>query len=412
MTDPMPNDFSAGPLAGITIVDLSTVIMGPYATHILADMGAEVIKVETPDGDIVRAYKPMRNRGMSGMFMQINRNKRSLVLDLKKPEAMSALRRVIARADAFLHTMRPDAIDRLGLSYGEVASLNPDIVYCGAYGFGAGGPYRNKPAYDDIIQAGSGIASLNVRRGGQPAYLPTIICDKLCGQTIAYAMLAALLQKARGGGGGNVEVPMLETSIEFTLVEHMGGRTFVPQTDAMGFGRILAEMRKPFRTADGFACILPYSTRNWTDFLSHIGREAIMADERFSDPGNRVQHIDELYGIIEEVAPRHTTAEWVSFCDDRSIPCMPVVDIDDLEADPHVQAVDLFQDGVHPTEGRYRLVRRPVSFSGSDFAIRHHAPRLGEHTREVLGEAGLNDEQIEGLLRSAAGVVDGGPTAR
>jgi crotonobetainyl-CoA:carnitine CoA-transferase CaiB-like acyl-CoA transferase len=411
MTKPMQKEFSAGPLTGITIVDLSTVIMGPYATHILADMGAEVIKVETPDGDIVRTYKPMRNPGMSGMFLQINRNKRSLVLDLKKPEGMSALRRVIARADAFLHTMRPDAIARLGLSYGEVASMSPDIVYCGAYGFGADGPYRNKPAYDDIIQAGSGLASLNVRRGGQPAYLPTIICDKLCGQTVAYAMLAALLQKARGGGGGNVEVPMLETSIEFALVEHMGGRTFVPQAGEMGFRRILGEMRKPFRTADGFACILPYSTRNWTDFLSYIGREGIMADERFSEPGNRIQNIDVLYRIIEEAAPQHTTQEWVSFCDERSIPCMPIVDLDDLEADPHVRAVDLFQDGVHPTEGPYRMVRRPVSFSGSDFAIRHHAPRLGEHTRQVLAEAGLDEAQIEDLVRSAACVADRGPTA-
>jgi crotonobetainyl-CoA:carnitine CoA-transferase CaiB-like acyl-CoA transferase len=402
MIEPTQDGFGAGPLAGITIVDLSTVIMGPYATHILADMGAEVIKVEGPDGDIVRSYKPMRNPGMSGLFLYVNRNKRSLVLDLKKPEAMSALRRVIARADAFLHTMRPDAIGRLGLSYGEVASINPDIVYCGAYGFGAAGPYRNKPAYDDIIQAGSGLASLNIRRGGQPAYLPSIVCDKLCGQTIAYAMLAALLQKARGGGGANVEVPMLETSIEFTLVEHMGGRTFVPQTGEMGFRRILGEMRKPFRTANGFACILPYSTRNWTDFFSHIGRDDVMADERFSDPGNRIQHIDVLYGMIEEAAPRHTTDEWVSLCDDLSIPCMPIVDLNDLEADPHVRAVGLFQDAMHPTEGRYRLVRRPVSFGGMDFAIRHHAPRLGEHTREVLIEAGLDQAEIDDLARSAA----------
>ena len=403
----MSTDFRNGPLSGIRILDLTGVVMGPFATHILADLGADVIKVESPAGDSTRNYKPLRHEGMAGIFLNLHRNKRGLLLDLKRPEGREALNRLIATADAFVHNMRPKAAARLGFDYPAVRAIKPDIVYCGAYGFGAAGPYGDKAAYDDLIQAGSGIAGLNGAVHGEPAYVPTVLCDKLAGQAIAWAMLAALLQRSRGGGGQAIEVPMLETSIEFTLIEHMIGAAFDPPMGKMGFVRLLSRRRKPYRTKDGYACILPYSDDNWRDFFDFVGRTGFKADPRFGRLASRVEHIEILYGLIEEEAPKRSSAEWVAFCDAKSIPCMPVRNLDDLAEDPHVKAVGLFGTAEHPSEGRYRTVRSPVNFSGAPFQIRHHAPRLGEHSAEVLAEAGYSAVEIEALVRD--GITSAGP---
>ncbi|MBX5453031.1 MAG: CoA transferase [Acidobacteriia bacterium] len=386
--------FANGPLSDVRVLDLTSVIMGPFATHILADMGADVIKIESPDGDLLRRYKPYRHAGMSGPVLNLHRNKRSVVLDLKSARDRTALDRLIATADVFLHAMRPAAIARLGYDYERVRSLNPDIVYCGAYGFSAHGPYGGKAAYDDLIQAGSGIAALNGLVHGAPAYVPTVICDKLSGQAIAYALLAALYQRARGGGGQQIEVPMFETTVEFVLVEHLTGAAFDPPLSAMGFERLLSRGRKPYRTKDGFVCILPYSDRNWLDFYEFTGRKEFLGDERFTSLGERVRHIDILYRMVEEEAAKRTTAEWVEFCDRVSIPCMPVLSLEDLVDDPHLQAVGMFGIDEHPSEGRYRLVRRPIRFSSSAFRVRLPAPRLGEHTREILSDLGFTSEEI------------------
>jgi crotonobetainyl-CoA:carnitine CoA-transferase CaiB-like acyl-CoA transferase len=403
----MSNDFQHGPLTGIRIIDLTGVVMGPFATHILADLGADVIKVESPEGDSTRNYKPLRHEGMAGSFLNLHRNKRSLLLDLKRPQGREALNRLIATADAFVHNMRPKAAQRLGIDYASVRALKADIVYCGAYGFGAAGPYGDKAAYDDLIQAGSGIAGLYGQMHGEPAYVPTVVCDKLAGQAIAWAMLAALLQRSRGGGGQAIEVPMLETSIEFTLIEHMAGAAFEPPLGKMGFARLLSRRRKPFRTKDGYACILPYSDDNWRDFFDFVGRAEYKTDARFQRLASRVGHIEILYGLIEEEAPKRSSAEWVTFCDSKSIPCMPVLQLDDLSEDPHVKAVGLFGMDFHPSEGKYRSVRSPVTFSGAPFRIRRHAPRLGEHSPEVLAEAGYGAAEIEALIQ--AGVTSAGP---
>jgi len=379
-----------GPLGGVRVIDLTSVIMGPFATHILADMGADVIKVESPEGDSFRAYKPRRNEGMSGGFLNLNRNKRSVVLDLKQPDGKAALNRLLGTADVFVHALRPKAIAKLGYAYEQVRAINPDIVYCGAYGFGAAGPYGDKAAYDDLIQAGSGLAALYATtHGGAPTYVPTVLCDKLAGQAIAYSVLAALFRRASGGGGQAIEVPMFETTVEFTLVEHMGGFAFEPPLGKPGFRRVLNASRKPFRTVDGYACILPYSDRNWQDFFDFTGRVEFKGDPRFTRLADRVQNIEILYGVIEEEAPRHSTAEWVSFCDRVSIPCMPVQDLADLPGDEHLRAVGFFGSADHPSEGRYRTTRSPVAFSETPFRLRRHAPRLGEHTDEVLAEIGM-----------------------
>lgn len=386
------------PLAGVRILDLTTVIMGPFASHILADLGADVIKIESPEGDLLRQYRPSRSPGMSGVFLNLHRNKRSVVLDLKRESHRTALDALIAGADVFLHNIRPQAIARLGYTYDRVRALKPDIVYCGAYGFAATGPYGDKAAYDDLIQAGSGIAGLFAAIDGVPRYVPTVICDKLAGQAIAYAILAALFARARGGGGQAIEVPMFETTVEFNLVEHITGAAFVPPLSRAGFGRLLNARRKPYRTADGYACILPYSDRNWRDFYDFTGRQEFKSDPRFARLAERVQNIDILYAMIEEEAPKRSTAEWVAFCDRVSIPCMKVLSLDELADDPQIAASGLFAEAEHPSEGRYRSVRRPVNFSADTFEIRRHAPRLGEHTEAVLAEAGLDRAALAAIL--------------
>jgi crotonobetainyl-CoA:carnitine CoA-transferase CaiB-like acyl-CoA transferase len=377
------------PLDGIRVVDLTSVIMGPFATHILADFGADVIKVESPDGDLFRGYKPLRSAGMGGGFLNLNRNKRSMVLDLKQAADREALDRLIATAEVFVHALRPKAIARLGYTYERVRALRPDVVYCGAYGFGAAGPYGDKAAYDDLIQAGAGIAALYTELDGAPRYVPTALCDKLGGQAIAYAILAALVRRGRTGEGEQVEVPMFETAIEWTLVEHFSGFAFEPPIGKPGFVRLLNPARKPYRTSDGYACILPYSDQNWRDFYAFTGRTEFADDPRYAELAERVLHIEALYRVIEEEAPKRATAEWVQFCDDVSIPCMPVLALEDLPEDQHVKAVELFRTMTHPTEGRYRAIRSPIVFGGRPSALRRHAPRLGEHTDEILTELGI-----------------------
>jgi crotonobetainyl-CoA:carnitine CoA-transferase CaiB-like acyl-CoA transferase len=396
--------FADGPLTGVRVLDLTTVIMGPFATHILADLGADVIKIESPEGDSLRHYEPMRHPGMAGNILNLHRNKRSIVLDLKQAECRIALDKLIEAADVFVHNLRAKAIGRLGYDYERVRTIKPDIIYCGAYGFGAKGPYADKPAYDDLIQAGSGVASLYAQVHGEPAYAPTVICDKLAGQAIAYSVMAALYQVARGGGGQAIEVPMLETTIEFNLAEHMFGSAFEPPLSKPGFSRLLSRSRKPYRTQDGYACILPYSDQNWRDFYEFTDRREFESDARFQRLSDRVHNIDVLYRMVEEEAAKRPTAEWVRFCDRANIPCMPVLSLEDVVEDPHVKAVELFSSAEHPTEGRYRAVRRPVSFSRSPFRIRQHAPRLGEHTRTVLEEAGLSAAQIDRVMAASSGV--------
>jgi crotonobetainyl-CoA:carnitine CoA-transferase CaiB-like acyl-CoA transferase len=386
----------AGPLAGVRVVDLTSVVMGPFGTHILADLGADVVKVESPEGDSFRSYRPVRHAGMSGGFLHLNRNKRSLLLDLKRPEARAALDKVIAGADVFVHSMRPDAVARLGYAYEAVRKIRPDIIYCGAHGFGAAGRYAGKAAYDDLIQAGSGLSALQAVMHGTPGYLPTVLCDKVAGQAIAYSIMAGLFQRARGGGGQAIEVPMFETLVEFNLVEHMMGAAFDPPLGPPVFNRVIR--RKPYATKDGYACILPYSDRNWRDFFDFTGRTELKDDPRFASLGVRVQNIEVLYAAVEEEAVKHTTAEWVAFCDRVSIPCMPVQDIEDVIVDPHLADIGFFGVAEHPSEGTYRTMNRPVSFGGSAFAIRTHAPRIGEHSAQILAEAGLSPEEIEGVL--------------
>lgn len=381
--------LSTGPLSGMRVLDLTSVIMGPYGTRILADMGADVIKVEGPEGDSFRAYGPFKNDGMGGSILNLHRNKRSVALDLKNTADRTALDRLIETSDALIHNLRPGAADRLRLNWEGVSAVNPNIVLCAARGFASDGPYGHKAAYDDLMQAGSGFAALFEQLYGTPRYAPTSWCDKVAGQAIAYSVLAALIHKLRSGQGQAVEVPMFEVCIDFMLVEHFGAMAFEPAKGAPGFKRQLALGRKPYRTADGWACILPYSDRNWADFFRFIGRPELLNDRRFADIASRVTHIEEMYAIVEAEASRFSTEQWIEFCDKVAIPAMPVLSFETMLEDEHVKATDMFSIVEHPSEGRYKHLRSPVRFSATPPVLRRFAPSAGEHTAEILSELGI-----------------------
>ena len=396
-----------GPLDGIRVVDITTVLLGPYGTQILGDMGADVIKVEAPPtGDIARDMGTARRPGMGGIYLNANRNKRSLALDLKQEMGRDVLRRLIPTADVFVHNMRPQAIERLGFDYAAVSALKPDVVYVGAYGFGQDGPYRAKPAYDDAIQAASGLASMFRRQDGEARYVPSTIADKIVGLTLSQAVAMALVHRERTGEGQFVEVPMLETMVAFNLAEHLDGCAYEPPESPLGYDRVMTPARRPFPTRDGHVCILPYSDKHWQAFFSAVGRADLMAEPRFATYRARVTSVDDLYAFVSSVTPQKTTAEWVALCEDAQIPCMPVVDLDDLLEDEHLRAVGMFERHRHPSEGDTLLVRSPVRFSRSPSSIRRQAPRFGEHGVELAGQLGYSDQDIEAMKASGALVTD------
>lgn len=389
-------------LEGVRVIDLTTVVMGPLATRMLADMGADVIWVESPEGDVLREYEPMRNAKMSAFSMSLSRNKRSIVLDLKTSAGQEAMRDLLASADVFVTNLRRKAIDRLGLDEKHVRDVRPDIVYCTANGFGSGGPDEDKTAYDDVIQAASGLASTFAWNGGDPQLVPSILADKVAGLNVAFAIAAALFHRERSGRGATLEVPMAETMAAFNLVEHLGGQTFRPQQGDFSYSRIRTPHRRPRRTKDGWIVVLPYSTENWHRFFEFAGQPELKDDERFASGRERIRHSDALYGLLDDIVGEKTTAEWIAFCAKHSIPASEVVDLEKIGDHPHFAAVGLLQDEEHPTEGDCRYVRDPIKVDGAVSPLRRHAPRHGADTEEVLREIGWDDERIAGLISGDA----------
>ncbi len=388
----------AGPLAGVRIADLTTVVMGPMATRILGDLGADVIKIEAPEIDFMRDFDPKRSPGMGAMSLNLQRNKRSIVLDLKSDAGHQAMLDLVASCDVFVSNMRPSALARLGLDYESLVAVKPDLIYCGATGFDSSGPYAGKAAYDDVIQAVSGMASMSSWMGGEPAYVPTIAADKISGLHIVYAVLAALYRKATTGQGDAIEVPMAESVASFNLVEHLNGHTLEPKEPPFSYQRLLTPHRKPRRSADGWVCILPYSDQNWRDFFALVGRPELADDPRFISVNSRVSNVNELYELLDTFMARHTTEEWMQLCDDASIPAVPVVDLEHIEDDPHFAAVGMIEMHEHPTEGAYRIVRDPVRFASGNAGVWRHSPRPGASTGEILAELGYDDEQIAAVI--------------
>ena len=384
------------------VVDCSTVVLGPWAAQQLGDLGADVIKVEPPEGDTTRQLGPMKNPGMGAFFLAVNRNKRSIVLDLKQRSARDVLVRLAQNADVLLHNYRPRAARRLGLSYEMFRAVNPGLIYVATYGFRAAGPYGEKPAYDDIIQAASGIAATQGALIGEPRYVPTIVADKTSSMTVLVAMLAALYHKARTGEGQEVEVPMFESLVAWVMIEHLYGATFEPPIDTVGYKRVLNRYRRPFKTKDGHLAILPYSDQNWRDFFMLAGRDDLLNDPRYTTLGTRLKHIERLYEELASIALTRTNADWLAELDKHNIPGMVVNSLESLLSDPQLEATGFWQLVEHPTEGRMRLPGVPTTYSKTPGSIRLLPPRLGEHTREILREAGVSEAEIEVLVASGA----------
>jgi crotonobetainyl-CoA:carnitine CoA-transferase CaiB-like acyl-CoA transferase len=397
-----------GPLAGIRIVDMTTVVMGPFATQILADYGADVIKVEAPAGDILRYAPPMRNPAMGAAFLQANRNKRSVVLDIKKPKARDALLRLCKTADVFVHNVRTGAMRRAGLGAEQVRAGNPRLIYVSLIGYREDGPYAGRPAYDDLMQGLSGIPALQAQIGGEePRYMPLTVVDRIMGISAAHAVLAALVHRERVGVAQAVDVPMFETVAQLVLGDHMGGRTFDPPLGGPGYVRLLAPDRRPYRTKDGYICVLIYNNKEWETFFRAVGRgDQFDSDPRLSDHAVRTNHYAEVYAILGGIIATRTTAEWLALLGENDIPAVPLYDLDDLIDDRHLDAVKFFHAMSHPTEGPIRLTGIPSQWSESAPEIRRHPPRLGEHSVEVLREAGLSETEID-ALRGEGATIDG-----
>ena len=392
-------------LEGIRVIEVGAVVLGPYAGQILADLGAEVIKVEPLEGDIARNAHPSGTGG-GALFVNNNRNKRMLALDLKAPEGRAALARLIGTADVLFHNMRVDAAERLGLGFEAVAAINPRIVYCAAIGFGQRGPYRDRPAFDDIIQAASGIAGLAIATGGDPRFVPTILADKVAALHAVYGILAALVARANGREGAiQVEVPMFEALAAFLLNEHLASATFAAD-GAVGYPRLLSPDRRPFRTADGWIAVLPYTDRQWRAFLSEIDREDVAAQDWFADPRHRQARIGDLYALVAESLPARTTAAWIEALEACDVPCSKVSGIDDLLTDPHLAEIGFFDVPAGYPEGIVRTLPQPVRYEGVEPSP-DTAPRaLGADSRAVLAECGYRDDEIEQLI--VAGVMRAG----
>jgi len=391
-----------GPLDGLRILDLTSVLLGPFAAQMLGDLGADVVKVEAPEGDTTRQLGPARNPGMGAFYLCCNRNKRSLVLDLKQPAARGVLLRLARDAAVLMHNFRPEPAARLGLTWDDVRAVNPRLVYLATYGFRAAGPYGNRPAYDDVIQAAAALPMLQAPLTGEPRYVPTLVADKTSGMAVVQAVLAALLHRERTGRGQAVEVPMFETLTAWLMVEHLYGETFVPAIDAPGYRRILNRQRRPYQTKDGYMAVLPYTDAHWRAFFELVGRADLLADPRFRDLGSRLAHIEILYEELGRIVAARTTAEWLEALDRAGVPAMAVNSLETLLRDPQLEATGFWKTIEHPTEGRLRMTDVPARYSDSPGEIRRYPPRLGEHSVEILQEAGLGAAEIDALLASGA----------
>jgi crotonobetainyl-CoA:carnitine CoA-transferase CaiB-like acyl-CoA transferase len=400
-----------GPLAGIKVIDMTTVLMGPYATQTLGDYGADVIKVESPEGDVTRLIGPTRHPGMGPVYLNTNRSKRSICLDLKKPAGREAVLRLLKNADVLVYNIRPQAMARLNLGYDVVAALNPRLVYAGVFGFGQDGPYAAKPAYDDLIQGGAGLAHLMAVGGDDtPRYVPNALVDRIVGLTAVGAICASLVHRDRTGKGQRVDIPMFETMTSFVMGDHMGGLTYEPPLDKGGYARHLSRDRRPYKTADGYLCVIVYNDKQWNAFFEASGRTELRDDPRFASFAGRSVNIDVVYGELARILETRTTAEWTELLIKADVPVMPMHDLEGVLSDPHLVATDFFPVVEHPTEGPVRSMRVPANWSDSKAEPERLAPRLNEHGEAILRDAGFSSDEIADMIRD--GVTSPAPDAR
>lgn len=384
-----------GPLEGVKILDLTTVVMGPFATQILAELGADVLKVETHDGDNMRDVGPMRSPGMGHLYMNLNRGKRSVVLDLKQPAGLEVVKRLLPQMDVLIYNVRPAAMARLGLAYDDVRAINPRIIYVGAYGYSQRGPKAAKAAYDDLIQGATGLPHTVMEDSGTPRYAPINLADRVTGLHAVYAVTAALFHRERTGQGQSVEVPMFESITHFVMGDHIAGMGYEPPIGGTGYLRL--KHRRPYPTKDGFLCVLVYNNKQWQSFLAAIDQLDVLKDPRFATHAARASHIDEVYAYLESVFRTRTSEQWLPLLEKADIPVSRMSSVAEVITDPHHVATGFFRIEEHPTEGKVRTVRTPTSWSGSPPAEPGFVPRLGEHSAQVLRELGYSAEEIEAL---------------
>jgi crotonobetainyl-CoA:carnitine CoA-transferase CaiB-like acyl-CoA transferase len=399
-----------GPLDGIRIIDMTSVLMGPYATQMLGDYGADIVKIEPPDGDVTRQIGPARHPGMGPIFLNTNRSKRSLCLDLKQPDGRDALLKLLETADVLVYNVRPQAMQRLGLGYEMLAALNPRLIYAGLFGFGQSGPYAAKPAYDDLIQGATALPTLNALTGdGTPRYVPNALVDRIVGLNAVGAICAALVARERSGKGQRVDVPMFETMTGFVMGDHLGGLTYQPPLDRGGYARHLSPDRRPYKTADSYICAMVYNDKQWRSFLKAVDRDDLLADPRYVSFAARAVNIDVVYAELARIFTSRTTAEWTVLLDEADVPSLPMHDLESILTDPHLDAVGMFAVVEHPSEGPIRNMKVAAQFSETPVEPQRLAPRLGEHSHELLIEAGLSPQQVDamaqsGVTRLAAGI--------
>lgn len=396
-----------GPLDGLRILDLSSVLMGPYATQILADWGADVTKLEAPGGDISRGLGPARTPGMGPTFLHLNRNKKSIVIDLKRTAGRAIVERLLARADVFVSNIRRDALNRLGLGPDQLVAAHPRLITVSLTGYGERGPYAGRPAYDDLLQGQVGIPDLFHRAGGgSPRYVPLPIVDRIVGLRAAGAILASVIARTRTGRGQQIELPMFETMAEFVLADHLQGATFEPPTGVPGYVRLLSHERRPFATRDGYICVMIYTDRHWRDFLTAIGTwERYKDDPRFASIAARTRHTTELYGLLTEELRQHDSDYWLDLCARIDVPAARMNTLDSLVRAPHLHAAGFFRQVDHPSEGRMVSMGIPERWSDTPAEVRRSAPRLGADTAEILGELGYGSGEIDALVREGAVAV-------
>jgi crotonobetainyl-CoA:carnitine CoA-transferase CaiB-like acyl-CoA transferase len=384
------------------------VVLGPWACQILADMGADVIKIEPPNGDSNRQLGMSRHKGMAALYLTCNRNKRSVVLDVKQPAAREAVLDLVRTADVFIHNNRPQVMSKLGLDYAALKAVNPMLIYCGSYGYARQGPYGSKGALDDSIQSIAGVAMLNKLVLGEPRYLPTIVADKTTAITVVYGVLAALFARERNGQGQELEVPMFETMVSYVMAEHLWGMTFEPPLGPPGYVRLMSIHRRPYKTRDGYVAILPYMNAHWDTFCEVTGHPELKDDPRFRTMADRTRNIDDTYDVTARIMATRTTQQWLDLFAPTSVPINRVNTLEDLADDPHLVETGFWKTVEHPTEGRLRTTAFPVNFSDTPADVtRRHAPRLGEHTREVLEDLGYASERIDSMLASGAALAAG-----
>jgi crotonobetainyl-CoA:carnitine CoA-transferase CaiB-like acyl-CoA transferase len=401
----------SGALDGFRILDMTQVVMGPFATQILADYGADVIKLEPPGGDTSRAIPPMKNPGMGYIYMHANRNKRSVVLDLKRPEGLQAFLRLAKTVDVLICNVRTKAMERLGVTYARLAEINPGVIYLNLVGFGDG-PYADAPAYEDLFQALTGVSHMLTRAGAaHPMFVPLAYNDRACGLSAATIVLSALLARSRSGKGQHIVMPMFETMAQLVLGDHMGGRTFEPPQGAMGYQRILNDLRRPYETSDGHICMVLYADKHWRSYLEIVGKSHwMLEDPRLRSLTTRAQYAREIYEPITELMRSKTSAEWLQALTAADIPCAPVHTLETLMEDPHLAAIGFFKHVTHPSESHIVEMDPPTTWSETPPERRRHAPTLGEHSTEVLREAGLGDHEITALLEAKVTIQSKGST--